>query len=116
MNYFYGALFELMEKILPSEFGGGPGDYQLVEEEDSQSQTRLTLLVHPEVGELNESRLFFRLKEGLAQGSRSNRFMSRVWQDTGTFRIRREIPRCSGRGKILPLHFNRLTRTLESSR
>jgi hypothetical protein len=104
MNYYYGDLFDLIEEILPAEFGGGPGDYQLVEEEDSDSQTRLTLLVHPEVGELNKSRILSRLKEGLAQGSRSNRFMSSLWQDVGTFRVKRDIPHCSGRGKLLPLH------------
>ncbi|HEY7320988.1 MAG TPA: hypothetical protein VIE89_25770 [Candidatus Binatia bacterium] len=104
MNYFYGDLFELVEKILPAEFGGGPGDYQLVEEEDGRGQTRLSLMVHPTVGELDESRLLARLQEGLAQGSRGNLFMSRLWQDSGTFRIKRAIPHASGRGKILPLH------------
>jgi hypothetical protein len=107
MNYFYGDLFEFFEKILPSEFGGGPGDYQLVEEEGSNGQTRLTLLVHPEVGEVNEERLLSRLQEHMEEGSRGNRFMSRVWQDAGTFRIRREVPHASPRGKILPLHIPR---------
>lgn len=106
MNYFYGDLFELFERILPAEFGGGPGDYQLVEEEDSQGQTRLSLLVDPAVGELDESRLLAQLHEGLAQGSRGNLFMSKIWQDSGTFRIKRDIPHASGRGKILPLHIS----------
>ncbi len=75
-----------------------------MEEEDSTGQTRLTLLVHPEVGKLDEDRLLSRLMEGLAQGSRGNRFMSKLWQDAGTFRIKREIPFASPRGKILPLH------------
>jgi hypothetical protein len=104
MNYFYGDLFELLEKVLPREFGGGPGDYQLVEEEDSAGQTRLTLLVHPSVEKLDEEKLLSRLRLELAQGSRNNRFMSKLWQDSGTFRIRREIPHASPRGKILPLH------------
>src|SRR5258706_6320927 len=41
MNYFYGELYELLEKVLPAEVGGGVGDYQLVEEEDENGQTRL---------------------------------------------------------------------------
>jgi len=90
MNYFYGNLFEFLEKTIPCEFEGGPGDYQLVEEEDNNGQTRLTLLGHPEVGNLNEERLLSRLQEGLSQGPRGNRFMSKIWQDAGTFRIRRE--------------------------
>ena len=104
MNYFYGDLFELFEKILPAEFGGGPGDYQLLEEEDSQGQTRLSLVVDPAVGRLDESKILARLREAIAQGSRNNLFMSNVWQASGTFRIKRTIPHASGRGKILPLH------------
>ncbi|MGH8546608.1 MAG: hypothetical protein ACREX3_23935, partial [Gammaproteobacteria bacterium] len=106
MNYFSTDLFELLENTIPSEFGGGPGDYQLVEEEDNHGQTRLTLLVHPDIGELNEEKLLTRLQQGLAQGSRNNRFMSGIWQGAGTFRVRREVPHASARGKILPLHIN----------
>jgi hypothetical protein len=106
MNYFYGDLFDLTEKTLPDEFGGGPGDYQLVEEEDSGGQTRLTLVVHPDVPELNEERLLARLRAALANGSRGNRFMTGVWENAGTFKVRREIPYASPRGKILPLHIS----------
>lgn len=104
MNYFYGDLYELFEKIFPSEFGGGPGDYQLREEEDEHGQTRVTLVVHPGVGELSEERLLERLRIALSDGSRANRFMAEVWRSAGTLRVRRETPHASARGKILPLH------------
>jgi hypothetical protein len=107
MNYAGRDLFALLEDSLPSEFGGGPGDYQLVEEEDEMGQTRLTLLVHPNVGDLNEERLLSRLHQGLAQGTRDNRFMAKVWQQAGTVRVKRQAPHTSVRGKILPLHINR---------
>jgi len=105
LNYFYGDLFELFEKTIPAEFGGGPGDYQLVEEEDQGGQTRLTLLVHPAVGNLDEAHLIARLQEALAGKSRGHQFMTRVWEGVGTFRVRRQAPYASPRGKILPLHF-----------
>jgi len=104
MNYFGTDLFEVLEKTIPSEFGGGPGDYQLVEEEDPSGQTRLTLLVHAEVGELDEQRLLKALQDVLGQGSRDNRFMAKVWQAAGTLRVRREAPHGGLKGKILPLH------------
>ena len=107
MNYFYGDLFELFERILPAEFGGGPGDYQLVEEEDASGQTRLTLLLHPSVAGVDETKLIARLKEALRSGASGGRFMTEVWQNAGTFRVRREPPRASARGKILPLHVSR---------
>jgi hypothetical protein len=107
VNYLHYDLFELFEKTLPSEFGGGPGDYQLVEEEDDNGQTRLTLLVHPQVGAVGEERLLARLKEILAQGQHSNRLTIKLWQDAGTFRVERRIPYASRRGKIVPLHILR---------
>jgi len=104
MNYFYGDLFELLERIFPSEFGGGPGDYQLVEEEDNHSQTRLTLLVHPAVRNLNEQQLLCRLQEVLHEKSNGDHVMPEIWRRARTVRIRREAPHSSPRGKILPLH------------
>ncbi len=106
MNYSYTDLFDLFEKTFPSEFGGGPGDYQLVEEEDVSGQTRLTLVVDPKVGKVNEAELLSRLKERLAQGPKDNRFMTQLWQDAGTFRVLRKAPHASTRGKILPLRIN----------
>jgi len=106
MSFFYGNLYDLLERTFPTEFGGGPGDYQLVEEEDGRGQTRLSLIVHPQVGQVDEERILMRLKTALGDGSRNGRFMSWVWQDAGTFRIKREIPRVTPRGKILPLQIS----------
>jgi hypothetical protein len=107
MNYFYGDLFDIFEKHLPSEFGGGPGDYQLVEEEDEDGRTRLTLRVHPKIANLDEAKIIARLREHLSSGSWEKEFQVRVWQHAGTFRVRREAPHTSGRGKILPLQVSR---------
>jgi len=104
MNFFYGDLYELFEKNFPCDFGGGPGDYQLVEEEDGNGQTRLTLVVHPQVGDVEEHRILARLRAELAKRSRGDRFMTDVWVQAGTFNIRREVPYASPRGKVLPLH------------
>jgi hypothetical protein len=99
-NYTYTDLFDLLEKTFPTEFGGGPGDYQLVEEEDENGQTRLSLVVDPAVGDINEQRLLSRLRDALGELA----WHSRFWQDAGTFRIKRAIPHTSARGKLLPLH------------
>lgn len=106
MNYFYGDLFEFVEDTLPREFGGGPGDYQLVEEEDNEGLTRLIMIVHPRVGKIDDERLLSRLRERLRQGPKDLRFVARLWEDAGTLRVRRATPYSSGRGKILPLHLN----------
>jgi hypothetical protein len=107
MNYFYGDLYELFEKILPAEFGGGPGSYQLVEEEDRGGQTRLSLVVDPAIGGLDEARLVARLQAAFADGNRWNRTTVRFWENAGTFRVVRRAPHATARGKILPLHILR---------
>lgn len=103
LAYSRDDLFELLETTLPDRFGGGPGDYQLVEEEEADGRTLLTLLVDPKVGPLDESELLERLGAELAAGSRSHRFMAAVWAQEGTLRLRRERPIASARGKVLPL-------------
>lgn len=107
MNYSCANLFDLMEKILPREFGGGPGDYQLVESEEPDGQTHITLRVHPVLGVVDEARLLSRMSEEMAKGSWGNEFQARLWRDAGTFKLTREAPHESDRGKILPLHIAR---------
>jgi len=100
MNYNYAELYDLVEKTLPAEFGGGPGDYQLCEEEDENGQTKITLVVHPAVGRVSDEVLLRRLQTALVEGA----WHARFWRDAGTLRVRREAPHASARGKILPLH------------
>lgn len=107
LAYSFEMLYELLERKLPGEFGGGPGDYQLLEEEGADGQTFLTLLVDPNIGSLDEVRLLERLAAELAKGSRSRRFMTNIWKDSGSLRVRRASPVSSARGKVLPLRMAR---------
>ncbi|HEY3304103.1 MAG TPA: hypothetical protein VGL70_11275 [Candidatus Binatia bacterium] len=102
-NYNYTDLYELVERTLPGEFGGGPGDYQLREEEDENGQTRITIVVHPDIGAVDEGKLVAVLRHALGK----NAWHSVLWHDAGTMNVRREIPHASPRGKILPLHILR---------
>jgi hypothetical protein len=103
MNYYYGDLYEFVERTLPSEFGGALGDYQIAEEEDEAGQTRLTLRVDPKLGAIDDLKLLARLRSELGRGGWSNEFQAREWAKAGTLRVRREAPIASARGKILPL-------------
>ena len=106
-TYIYWDLYDLVERRLPGEFGGGPGDYQLVEEEDESSLTRLCLVVDPAVGPLDETRLASRLREEFVRSRSGNWSAAAAWTGTQTFRIRRAVPHASPRGKILPLQIPR---------
>ena len=106
-TYPYWSIYELMETTLPTEFGGGHGDYQLVEEEDEEGLTRLSLLVDPSVGEVDEAKLRRRLEEAFVRNPSGNWSVAEAWKGTRTFRIRRAPPQASPRGKILPLQLLR---------
>jgi hypothetical protein len=93
------GMTQLIE-MLPREFGGGIGDYQILEEEDEEGRSRLTLLVHPQVGALDEGSLRSRFVEELAKTSKGT---ARLWQSRDTVRVRRDVPLGSMRGKVLPM-------------
>jgi hypothetical protein len=61
-------------------------------------------MVHPGIGDLDDGTLLLRLQAGLAQGSRNHRFITKIWQDAGAFRIRRGLPHTSSGGKTPLLH------------
>lgn len=106
-TYVYWDLYEMMDRTFPAEFGGGPGDYQLVEEEDVDGLTHLSLLIDPSIGAVDEDRARARLQELFVESQWGNRSVAEAWHGTGTFRVRREAPRANARGKILPLQISR---------
>jgi hypothetical protein len=103
MSYPVEDLIELLEAQLPAEFGGGPCDYQLIEEESPGGQTRLTLRIHPRLGALDETRILTRFVDALGRADRNQRFATEAWRTSGTFRVVREAPRTSPRGKTSPV-------------
>jgi hypothetical protein len=107
MNVVLDRLHEILDAALPSELGGGPGDYQLVEEEDALGQTRLTLLIDPSLGAVDEARALACVHGGLQRSGGAARYQAKAWEQYGTLRVRREAPRTSAHGKVLPLHIER---------
>jgi len=93
----------ILEHELPARFGGSSLDYQLVEEEDERGFTRLTLLVHPSVRLVNETEPIEVILAALARGGGAADMSRGVWSQAGTFRVRREPPSVTSRGKQLPL-------------
>jgi hypothetical protein len=104
MSYPVEELVDILESRLPAQFGGGPCDYQLVEEEGAGGQTRLTLRIHPRLGALDEARILSRFVEELGRADRNQRFVTETWRTSGTFRVARLEPRTSPRGKTLSVH------------
>jgi hypothetical protein len=106
MHFMGGDLVRLVEEVLPARFGGHPTDYQLVEEEEA-GQVRVSLLVSPRVGPVDEAAVVAAALRVLAApqgGSSGEVMMAEHWRDAGTLRVVRREPHATRAAKILPLH------------
>jgi hypothetical protein len=102
---FIGSdLIPLVQRILPSEFGGDANDYQFMEEADEKGYHKLYILISPDIGEINEERLKEVVFEGLTSGEYSHSFSRSLWTQAETIQIKRINPIPTKRGKIYPLH------------
>lgn len=97
----------LLERTLPSRFGGAPTDYQLVEELDGALPS-LSIVVSPRVGEIDEGELVEAVLSELAHEGPAGQDISRIWRDARTLRVVRREPYATRRmAKILPVHVRR---------
>jgi hypothetical protein len=95
-------IVQLLEQVLPQQFGGLPTDYQLVEVE-TDSQTQLVLRVRPEACSTPPQviRDFF-LRE--VQSCYAGHLASRVWRHAAALQVVSAAPLATSDGKILSLH------------
>lgn len=105
-TFFGGRLVELVESVLPMRFGGGPTDYQLVEQEIG-GLTRVLLLVSPVIGPVDEQAVLQTLRDWLTNTGRAERLMTEIWHDTRVLKVVRREPVASTSMKVLPLRKER---------
>jgi hypothetical protein len=104
MTFLDTDVVKLLEEVLPGLYGGAPTDYQLLDNEDERGEPQLHLLIHPELGPLDESQVRETFFQALRGGSESAKVMGMTLQGAGVLKIRRQVPLSSGGGKILHLH------------
>jgi len=107
MTFVGTELVTILEQVLPSRFGGASTDYQMVEEEDDKGHTRMSLLVSPEIGEIDEAALVKTVLDELSRGKDTQRMMAQVWSQASTIQVKRMRPLTTARGKLLPLHIQK---------
>ncbi len=96
-------LERILEQVLPARFGGGPLDYQLLEEEDEDGFTRLTLLVDPAVSLPDTDAPVKAILEELERGRLPEALTAAFWKQARALRVRRQPPVWSAGGKFMPL-------------
>ncbi len=110
MTFLGTDLLSLVEEVLPARFGGSPTDYQFVEEEEEEEEgglSRMTIVVSPALGAVDEAAVVEAVLEFLA--ARRVRMAER-WRAGQTLRVVRREPYRTGTAKILPLHIQRSDR------
>jgi hypothetical protein len=107
MTFLGTDVIRVLEEVLPSRFGGGPTDYQLVEVESSDGQSQLRLLVHPQLGPLDPAEVAETFLGALGRGSGAERIMALQWRSANLLQVERGLPHSTRTGKILHLHSGR---------
>jgi hypothetical protein len=97
-------MVRILEEVLPAHFGGTPLDYQLVEEEDKEGFTRLSLLINPSLAIADHNAVIEVVLEAMARNSVGADSASAIWKQANTLRVKREKPIWTARGKLMPLH------------
>ena len=90
----------VLEDKLPARFGGGPTDYQLIEEESTDGHPNLRLLVHPSIGPVDEAAIADTFLRAIGEGSGVERLVELQWRQAGLPVIDRRPPRAAASGKI----------------
>jgi hypothetical protein len=102
-NNFLGSdLHSLIDEVLPGRFGGGPTDYQLVQEQLG-GVPRVSVVVRPSVGEVQEPEVLEAVIEFMRAEPR-NRVMADFWAQSDTIRVVRRAPYSTATGKTPALH------------
>jgi hypothetical protein len=103
MTFLDTDLVRIVEADLPARFGGGPTDYQLLEEEAADGRPRVVLFVRPEVGALDPAVVSAWFLDRLGRGSGAEYIMASTWRQSGILEVARRAPRMTAAGKILPV-------------
>lgn len=96
-------LVRILEEVLPAKYGGAATDYQLLEEEDSQGQTHLSLIVSPTVGVVDDNDAIATVLCELRRAPYPGKLTAGVWAQAKLLRVKRMYP-ISKMGKVMTLH------------
>jgi phenylacetate-coenzyme A ligase PaaK-like adenylate-forming protein len=105
-------LLRLVEEVLPTSFGGAPTDYQLVETEEA-GISRILVIASPRLGPLDETTVVARILDTLSEVPGGS-VMVQHWRQGNTLKLVRREPYHTASAKILPLHLQRSTASLET--
>ena len=107
MTFMDTDIVRILDEDLPARFGGGPTDYQLIEEEDERGRSVLKLVIHPRLGPIEPAAASGFFLECVSRGSGVERVMGLNWKHMGLIEIERLPPQQGATGKIQHLLLQR---------
>jgi hypothetical protein len=96
-------LYPILEHELPQRFGGGVGDYQLVESQDERGASSLRLRIDPGLGAIDEAAVQSALLQHIAAKRSYYGFMADMIEKAGAVKVERRPAERTPAGKILPV-------------
>ena len=103
MTFTSAMTVSLVEEVLPQRFGGGPTDYQLVEDR-SGPISKAVIVVSPRVGPLQPDTVREVALQALGEYGLGPTRMADSWREAGLPHVERREPYVTGRPKLLPVH------------
>ena len=104
MTFLDADVIRVLDEVLPARFGGGPTDYQLVEDTLPDGDARLRLFVRPEVGRLDPERVAEAFLTAVRQSPGAGGIVALAWREGRVLRVERRAPLLGASGKVLHLH------------
>ena len=102
MHFVGSNVLAMLEEVLPRRHGGGPGDYQLVEEE-RDGLSRIGITVSPRVYLIDEGQLATTILDYLSSDSRGAKMMADQWRQGDVLEVIRREPYTTAVGKTPPI-------------
>jgi hypothetical protein len=103
MSIIGSDFIRILEEVLPDKYGGAPTDYQLLEEEDAEGITHLSLVISPSVGEIDENGVIVTVLEELRNSAHGGNLAAALWSQVNALGVKRMNP-ISKSGKVMTLH------------
>lgn len=104
MNFLGHDLIRLVEEVLPAAFGGGPTDYQFVEDEDERGLPVVQLVISPRLGSFQDGQVLACLSNFMARLPGGGTAYGDRWREAGALRVVRREPYTTSASKVLALH------------
>src|SRR5262249_44015933 len=101
MTFLDADIIRVLDEVLPTQFGGGPTDYQLAEDEADDGSPVVRLLVHPRIGGLDVRAVRESFLASIGGGSAGEHVMALQWKRADILRVERIAPYVAASGKVL---------------